>query len=144
MSWFNYIGVIMISVILIPNMLYSIKHKDSFANVGIKKSVIIIEQIARFGCILFLMFNIPMTYFNFWFPHARLIYIIVNCAFICIYLLSWMIHWKRKTTRAAFLSITPSFIFIFSGVMILSIPLIVFSILFAVSHVYISLKNAKE
>lgn len=111
---------------------------------GIKKSVIIIEQIARFGCILFLIFNIPMTYFNFWFRHARLIYIIVNCVFICIYLLSWVIYWKRKTTRAAFLSITPSFIFIFSGVMILSIPLIVFSILFAVSHVYISLKNAKE
>lgn len=33
--------------------------------------------------------------------------------------------------------------FIFSGIMIASIPLIIFSVIFAVTHILISVKNAK-
>lgn len=144
MSWFNYIGLFIFALIMIPNILYSLKHRDAFNNNNIRKSIVIVEQIGRYGCIAFLIFNIPMTYFDFWFNHAKLVYIIVNSVLISIYLFSWMVPWKSKKIRAAFLSITPSVIFLFSGVMILSIPLIFFSSLFAISHVYISLKNAKD
>lgn len=68
----------------------------------------------------------------------------MNSILISIYLLSWVIHWKSRIVRAAILSITPSLIFIFCGVMILSIPLIVFSVLFSLTHIYISLKNVIE
>ncbi len=142
MNWFNYIGIIIFILIIFPNILYSIKHKKAFNNANINKIIVIIEQIGRYGCIAFLILNVPMTYFGYWFSNARIVYIIVNSTLIFIYLLSWIIHWKNKIIRASFLSITPSLIFIFSGVMILSIPLIIFSVLFAISHTYISLKNS--
>ena len=44
-------------------------------------------------------------------------------------------------TKALLLSIIPSGIFVFSGVIIVSIPLLVFSALFAVTHILISVKN---
>ncbi len=144
MDWFNYIGVIILVLIMIPNIVYSIKHKDSFNNKNINKCIIVIEQIARYGCIAFLIFNIPMTYLGYWFSNARLIYIIINSVLICFYLLSWIIPWKNKLVRAAILSIIPSLIFIFSGIMIISGPLIFFSFAFAMSHIYISLKNEKQ
>ncbi len=144
MGWFNYIGIIIFVLIMIPNIIYSIKHKDAFENNDINKSIVIIEQIARYGCIAFLIFNIPMTYIGYWFSNASLNYIIVNSVFIGIYLLAWVIPWKSKIIRAAILSIIPALIFIFSGIMILSIPLIVFSFVFAVTHIYISLKNASN
>ncbi len=134
-------GIIIFLLIMIPNILYAIKHKESFSNNFVNKKREIIEQIARYGCIIFLIFNIPMTYTNYWFNNAKLIYIIVNSILVFIYLLAWIINWKCKTIRACFLSITPSLIFIFSGVMILSIPLITFALIFAGAHVYISLKN---
>ncbi len=143
MGWFNYIGIIIFILIMIPNIFYSIKHKDSFNNNNINKNIVIIEQMGRYGCILFLIFNVPMTYIGYWFSNASLIYIIVNFALICIYLLAWVFHWNSKIIRAAVLSITPALIFIFCGVMIISIPLIVFSYIFVVSHIYISLKNEK-
>ncbi len=143
MGWFNYIGMIIFILIMIPNIIYSMKHKDAFLNKNINKTTIILEQIGRYGCITFLIFNIPMTYFDYWFDYAKIVYIIINAVFIIIYLLSWVIPWKSKIVRAALLSITPSFIFLFSGIMILSIPLILFSLLFSISHIYISLRNAK-
>ena len=44
--------------------------------------------------------------------------------------------------RAYLLSIIPSMIFLFSGIMIRNIPLIISSIAFAIAHITISLKNA--
>lgn len=144
MGWFNYIGVIIFVLIMIPNIVYSFKHKDAFNNKEINIIFVIIEQIGRYGCVAFLIFNIPMTYFDYWFSNADLIYIIVNSVLIGIYLLAWVIPWENKIVRASILSITPALIFIFNGVMILSIPLLIFSFVFAVSHIYISLKNAND
>lgn len=87
MSWFNYIGVIIFVLIMIPNIVYSIYHKKSFNNENINKGIVIIEQIARYGCIAFLIFNIPMTYIGYWFSNAKLIYIIVSGVLIIIYLI---------------------------------------------------------
>ncbi len=36
---------------MIPNIVYSINHKESFNNENINKGIVIIEQIARYGCI---------------------------------------------------------------------------------------------
>lgn len=44
--------------------------------------------------------------------------------------------------KALSLSIIPSAIFLFSGVVLANIPLIVFAVLFAVNHILISYKNA--
>ncbi len=65
MSWFNYYGLIAVAIILIPNLIIAIVDKGSFANRYNNKSIIALEQIGRYGCMLFMVFNVPYTYFNF-------------------------------------------------------------------------------
>ena len=84
MSRFNYIGLIVISVIMIPNIIYAIKNKGGFPNSCGNKAAELFEQIGRYGCIAFMVFNIPFTYFGFWFDKAMLVYAIVNSVLCAI------------------------------------------------------------
>lgn len=145
MSWFNYIGLIIIAGIMIPNILYAVKQKDGFQNKYVNKSAEVFEQIGRVGCFIFMIFNIPHTYFGFWFSGALLPYIIVNSLLCVGYLVCWAIFWKKSNlAKAISLSLLPSFIFLFSGILLANVPLIVCAIIFAPCHILISCKNVNE
>lgn len=142
MSWFNYIGLTFIAVIVIPNIVYAVKCKNKPNNVNILRAIELFEQIGRYGSILFMIFNIPYTYLNFWFDGALLTYIIVNCIFLISYLVCWIIFAdKSNMAKAVALSVLPSCIFLFSGAMLVNIPLLLFAIIFAAFHIIISCKN---
>ena len=142
MGWFNYYGIAAVAIILIPNIISAIVDKGSFENRYDNKTVLVLEQIGRYGCMVFMIFNIPYTYFNFWFSSAQLVYLIVNGALLVLYLLGWIIFGKgRKTVKMLWLSVTPTLIFLFSGIMLLSVPLIVLSIIFGIGHITVSYKN---
>ena len=64
MDWFNAYGLIFIAVIMIPNIIFAIKCKDSFENKFNNKIAQLIEQIGRFGCFGFMIINIPGTSFG--------------------------------------------------------------------------------
>ena len=88
--------------------------------------------------------NIPGTWFGWWSDEAFAIYLIVNVVLIILYCVIWIICFRNNTTfKALTLSIIPSVIFIFSGIMSRSVLLIVASLLFAPAHILISYKNAK-
>lgn len=143
MSWFNYIGLIIVAVIMIPNIIYAIKRKDGFVNTYKNKTAIICEQIGRFGCMVFMIFNIPYTSFNFWFNGALITYIVVNAALCVVYISCWLILWNQSgRARACLLSILPSCVFLFSGAMLANFPLLVSSLIFTPCHILISYKNA--
>ena len=61
MSWFNYYGLIAIAIILTPNIILSIKDKTYFENKFNNKVFLVLEQIGRYGCMIFMVFNIPYT-----------------------------------------------------------------------------------
>lgn len=144
MEWFNYYGLIFMSLVMIPNIIFAIKNKNNIQNQYQNKLVEVIEQIGRYGCVVFMIFNIPFTYFNFWFDFALIVYLSVNGTLCFVYIVFWMICWnKNNLFKALSLSIVPSVIFLFSGILLASIPLIVFSVLFAISHILISYKNVK-
>lgn len=144
MDWFNYYGLIILFIILIPNIVFSIKHPESFKNYYSNRIVIILEQIGRFGSFIFMIINVPYTYFNFWFDDALMVYFIINAILLIIYLVGWIICWnKRIILRSYLLSITPSLLFFSSGILLLNVPLIVFSLIFAYCHIRISIYNAK-
>ena len=127
---------------MIPNIIYARKNQDEFENKFNNEMVEYLENIGRYGSLIFLVFNIPKTYYNFWFSNALRIYLLVNGSLLVFYLLIWIFMWrKNKLIRVIFLSVLPSIIFIFSSIMILSIPLIIFSILFSITHIYISVIN---
>lgn len=141
MSWFNYYGLIIMAIIMIPNIIYAVKYKNGKL-VEIKKTITFAEQIGRYGCFCLMIFNIPYLYLNFWFANALTVYLCVNAALCLAYLIFWIICWNRNgKLKALSLSIIPSCVFVFSSVMLLYFPLMVLSVLFAICHVYISYKT---
>ena len=144
MEWFNIFGLVFIVVIMIPNIVFAIKHKEDFEHRWNNKAIDMLEQIGRFGCFGFMIFNVPRTWFGWWSDEAFAIYLLVDFLLIVLYCAIWVICWKKNNVfRALALSIIPSVVFIFSGVMSRSILLIIASMLFAPSHIMISCKNVK-
>lgn len=142
MTWFNYYGLAVMAVIMIPNIIYAAKHKNG-KNKYSNKAVEILEQIGRYGCFTFMIFNIPYTYFNFWFDYALIVYLSVNSGLCLSYLIFWVICWNRNDKlKALTLSVIPSCVFLFSGIVLAYIPLIAFSVIFAICHIFISCKNS--
>lgn len=143
MGIFNYYGLIIIVLILLPNIAFAALNKDGFKNAYENKPLEICEQIGRFGCFILMIVNVPYTYFGFRFNYALAAYLAVNGAFTFVYLLGWIVLWKKPgVLRALLLSITPSAIFLFSGVMLTNVPLSVLAVLFAITHITLSYKNA--
>ena len=144
MEWFNIFGFIIICIIMIPNVIFAIKCKEEFENKWNNNFVEIMEQIGRLCCFGFMIINIPKTWFGWWSNKAFAIYLIVNIVLVISYCLIWGICFRKNSVfRALSLSIIPSIIFLFSGIMSKSILLIVSSIIFAPSHIMISYNNAK-
>ena len=142
MDWFNYYGLAIMAVIMIPNIIYAAKHKNQVA-VYDNRAAIVFEQIGRYGCFVFMIFNIPYTYIGFWLSFGEMLYITVNAVLLLGYCASWIVLWNKSgIVKALLLSIIPSLVFIVSGILIASILLFVFAAIFSVMHILISIKNA--
>lgn len=143
MNWFNVYGLIFVAVIMIPNIIFAVKCKDGFDNKWKNKVVEILEQAGRFGCFGFMIFNIPGTYYGWWFEDALPIYLVVSSVLVAAYCLIWAICFKKSSIFRAFaLSIIPSVLFLFDGIAIGSVFLTIFAVVFAPCHILISFKNA--
>ena len=144
MEWLNVFGLVMAAVIMIPNILFAMKCKDGFVNKWNNKSVETVEQIGRFGCFGFMIINIPGTWFGWWSDEAFAVYLVVDAVLVTLYCVIWAVCFRKSSVfRALALSIIPSVLFLFSGIMSRSILLTIASVLFAPSHILISYQNAK-
>ena len=144
MNWLNIFGLIMVAVIMIPNILFAMKCKDGFVNKWNDKFVETVEQIGRFGCFGFMIINIPGTWFGWWSDEAFAVYLVVDALLVTLYCVIWAICFRKSSVfRALALSIIPSVLFLFSGIMSRSILLTIAAVLFAPSHILISYQNAK-
>ena len=130
---------------MIPNIIYALKCKNGFENKRHNKAVETVEQIGRFGCSGFMIINIPGTWFGWWSDEAFAIYLVIDIFLIVLYCLIWIICFRKNSIfKALALSVIPSVIFLFSGIMSRSVLLIVSSLLFAPAHILISYKNTKS
>ena len=122
----------------------AIKCKDGFDNKWNNKYVEVTEQVGRLGCFGFMIINIPGAWFGWWSDEAFALYLIVDTILVMLYCAIWIICFKKNSVfRALALSIIPSMLFLFSGIMSRSVLLIIASVLFAPSHIVISYKNVK-
>ena len=143
MKYVNLYGLAFIIIIMIPNIIFAIKCKDGFTNKFNNKIVEILEQIGRFGCFVFMIVIIPYTSFGFKSDEAFVLYLIIDSILVFFYCLIWLICFKKNSVfRSLALSIIPSLLFIFSGIISNYILLIIFSLIFAPTHILISYKNA--
>mgnify|MGYP004642834335 FL=1 len=144
MEWLNIFGLIMMAVIMIPNILFAMKCKDGFENKWNNKLVEILEQIGRFCCFGFMIINIPGTCFGWWSDEAFAVYLAVDAVLVTLYCVIWAVCFRKSSVfRALALSIIPSVLFLFSGIMSRSILLTIAALLFAPSHIMLSYQNAK-
>lgn len=144
MEWFNVFGLLFMIVIMIPNIVFAMKCQNGFENKWNNRAVELVEQIGRFGCFGFMILNIPGTWFSWWSDEAFAVYLLVNTLLVALYCLAWVVCWKKNNVfRALALSVIPSAIFLFSGIMSRSMLLILAALLFAPAHILISYKNAK-
>ena len=144
MNWLNVFGLVMVAVIMIPNILFAMKCKDGFVNKWNNKFVETVEQIGRFGCFGFMIINIPGTWFGWWSDEAFAVYLVVDALLVTLYCVIWAICFRKSSVfRALALSIIPSVLFLFSGIMSRSILLTIAALLFAPSHIMLSYQNVK-
>ena len=103
-----------------------------------------VEQIGRFGCFGFMIINIPGTWFGWWSDEAFAVYLVVDALLVTLYCVIWAVCFRKSSIfRALALSIIPSVLFLFSGIMSRSILLTIAAVLFAPSHIMLSYQNAK-
>ena len=93
---------------MIPNIVFAIKCKDGFQNKYQNKVVEIVEQIGRYGCFVFMMFNIPGTVLGWYFDNAIVIYKVVDIVLVLLYCIIWIVCFnKNNMFRALALSVIP-------------------------------------
>ena len=144
MEWFNPFGLVFITIIMIPNIVFAIRCKDGFANNYRNKTVELVEQIGRFGCFGFMIFNVPGTWFGWASNESYALYLILDTLLVTVYCILWIVYWKKKGIfKVLALSIIPSAVFLISGIMSRSILLTAAALLFAPAHTFISYQNAK-
>ena len=144
MEYINVFGLVFMVVIMVPNIIFAIRNKEGFINRYQNKALETVEEIGRYGCFAFMVFRIPSLTFGWWSDEAFTIYLVAEAILILLYCLIWALCFRKESLfRSLSLSIIPSIVFLFSGIMMRSIPLILFSLLFAPSHITISVKNVK-
>lgn len=145
MKWFNLHGLIFVALLMIPNILFALKYKNGFENNWKNKYIEGFEQIGRYGCFFTMIFNIPYTCFGYCSENAFWAYCIINTVLVASYCLIWCICFRKNSLfRALSLSILPSVLFLFSGILCRSVLLTVFAAVFAPCHILISYRNAKQ
>ncbi len=143
MEWLNLYGLAFVTVMMIPNIIFAAVRKDGFVNYWENKTVGTLEQIGRFGCFGFMIFNIPGTWFGFPSNEAFVLYLIMNTVLMAGYCLIWlMCFWKNSVFRALALSVLPSAVFLISGILSRSVLLTLAALVFGPCHVMISYQNA--
>lgn len=144
MEWFNPFGLVFITIIMIPNIVFAIRRKDGFTNNYRNKTVELVEQIGRYGCFGFMIFNFPGTWFGWASNEAFALYLILDALLVALYCILWIVCWKKNGMfKALALSLIPSVVFLISGIISRSILLTVAALLFAPAHIFISYQNAK-
>lgn len=144
MEWFNVYGIIFMILIMIPNIVFALKNPNGFEDKWNNKYVQMIEQVGRFGCFGFMIINVPGTWFGWRSEESFAIYLIGDAILVILYCAIWMVCFhKNSLFRALALSVIPSALFLFSGMMSRFALLIISAALFAPSHILISCKNAR-
>ncbi len=141
MNWINVLGLIIVLFMLIPNIVYAYKNKNT-VNLCDHKIMNIIEQIGRYSSMFLMVFNIGILEFGFASNELFVLWIIGIVVLLFLYWLFWYFYFKSpRLFFALMLAIIPSCIFIFTGLSMRHWLLVIVGILFSVGHIYVTYQN---
>ena len=137
----NIYGLIIMTIVMIPNVIFAIKVKN-FESKYHNNAVEIIEQIGRFGSMGLMIFNIPLLEFGYWFNNGKVVYMVLTGVLAVLYCFAWFFYFKKSTMEKAMsLAIIPTMIFLSSGIIQGNVLLIITAILFGNGHIIITYNN---
>ncbi len=164
-NWINLSGLLIIAFLLIPNIIYAIKHKDE-RNLCDNRCMNVIEQTGRYGSMLFMMVCLREGGLGFSSVALFLVYVFGNALLLIAYWTVWGIYFHVTRTEVTgwvegptsifiagkhrsksvgilriSLAVIPSCLFLLSGITLGYFPLIVSAILFAAGHIYVTYQN---
>lgn len=138
MGWLNWFGLIIVVLMLAPNIIWALRHRDE-QNKCKNKTMNILEQIGRYGCMFLMVFNVGIAEFGFASPASFLVYLLGSVALLLAYWVFWIVYAKKPTLfRTVMLAVLPTLIFLLCGVTLRHWLLVGFAVLFGVAHVYVS------
>lgn len=143
-GWINLVGAALVAVMMIPNIVYTIKNKDE-KNLCANRFMNAAEQIGRYGCIVLMW--LPLLVWEFGFPDvlSMTVYIAGNATLLTAYVILFAIYMRKKTAPLALaLAVIPSAIFMMSGLLLRHFLLVGFAAIFAVGHIYVTADNQRR
>ncbi len=142
-GWINAFGAGTVLLMLLPNVIYAIKHKNE-KNRCENRLMNAAEQIGRYACIVLMW--LPLAVWKFGFANEALAaaYLAGNGALLAAYLAVFALYARKKTVpRALLAAALPACIFMLSGLTLRHWLLVGFAALFGAAHIYVTLKNAE-
>lgn len=142
-NWINIFNAIIVVLMLMPNIIFSIKSKEKKPDKS-SKALTVIEQIGRYGCIVLMVLPLFVWEFGFSPLEFMFVYVIFNAVLLIMYYIFWVLYFKNKTMSSALaLAIIPTLIFIVSAVSVKHWALLAMALVFGFSHIYITYINGK-
>lgn len=140
---FSIFGLIDVILILIPNIIYALTKGKNKKNKCDNRLMNILEQIGRYACMFFMIFNMSGSEFGFTDLGLFIIYAFGMPALIIFaYWIVWIVYFiKERYWEQIALAVIPTAIFLLSGIMLQYWPLIVAAIVFGVAHIYVTSRN---
>ena len=141
LSILNLFGLILVVLLLVPNIIYAIKNKGQ-ENQCQNRVMNILEQIGRYSCMFLMVFNVGIAEFGFGSKEAFLIYLFGNVILMLAYQITWVLYFISESyPKQMVLAILPTLLFLLNGFTMRHWLLVVFAIIFGVSHIYVTNKN---
>lgn len=141
-GWINLFGAVIVGLMLVPNIVYALRRRDQ-QNRCESRVMNVLEQVGRYGSIALMWLPLPVWKFGFRSVAEMVLYLGGNGLLLAAYWLVYARYFRERTLgRALALAIIPSCIFLMSGLLLRHWLLVGFALLFAVGHIYVTVKNA--
>lgn len=141
LNWINTYGICFVIAILIPNILYALRHKGQ-ENKCKNRLMNLMEQLGRYGCMLTMCSG--LGFHPFWFSSVSALtaYVYGNPLLILAYWLCWIPYWRKPGKGLALaLALLPTAVFLLSGITMQYHLLTVLAVVFGIGHGYVTMHN---
>lgn len=126
-------------LLLIPNLIYALRHRDGGIS-GPNRAINLLEQIGRFGCMIFMVVPLGVRggEFGFYSWEELIIWAAGITLLLLAYYVCWAFYaWRPGRRLAVALAVIPCGIFLLSAILLRHWVLAVFTGFFTGTHLYI-------
>lgn len=166
-NWINLFGLLFIVLLLLPNIVYALKCRSG--NHCENRLMNVLEQIGRYGSMLFMVVCLKSGGYGFSSVGAFLVYFFGSLALLISYWIVWGIYLHRIGTKRTgrensaaaacaeeereakrigalqmSLAVLPACLFLLDGITLGYVLLVISAMLFAVGHIYVTRQNVER